>query len=115
MVPVLDHAVPQLHPQFRLLLRGHRFPPLLDAGERGARDGVGRGVPPLLDATRLRRSRDRESRGTEEGFGVEGRARKGPRGTAHDSLLHVGGAGPAQGRTIDTSGPDRAARRKPFQ
>lgn len=40
VVPVGLHAVAQRHPQLRLLLRRHRFPPLLDPGKRRVRDGV---------------------------------------------------------------------------
>lgn len=40
LVPVSLHAVSQLHPQLGLLLGGHGFPALLDAGEGGIRDGM---------------------------------------------------------------------------
>jgi hypothetical protein len=44
-VPVNLHTIPQLHPQFGLLLGRHGLPALLDTGECGIRDGVlGRGA-----------------------------------------------------------------------
>lgn len=44
-MPVHLHTVTQLHPQFGLLLGGHGFPALLDAGNGRVRDGMlGRGA-----------------------------------------------------------------------
>ena len=51
IVPIRLHAVPQRHPELRLFGRRHALPSLLDAGERGVRDGVGGGIALLLFLT----------------------------------------------------------------
>lgn len=53
LVPVDLHAVPQLHPQLGLLLRGHGLPALLNTGECGIRDGMLGGGAGLLGSDRL--------------------------------------------------------------
>lgn len=52
-MPVDLHAVPQLHPQLGLLLRGHGLPALLNTGECGIRDGMLGGGAGLLGSDRL--------------------------------------------------------------
>ena len=48
-MPIRLHAIPQRHPQLRLLWSRHAFPSLLNTRERRIRDGVGSSVPFLLD------------------------------------------------------------------
>lgn len=53
LVPVNLHAVPQLHPEVGLLLRGQSLPALLNTGECGIGNGMLGGGAGLLGSDRL--------------------------------------------------------------